>query len=161
MPKTAGTKMLIGCSSYLLPPWGFLRTRMTESPRKNILLMYLSLLTGLAFFFPGRRWRKVVTTASSNGRHLLLLTLSRPRHLSPHFLDALQDHIAVAVEGLNSTDELFVVSAVDQDLSVVFDRLSQHGQGPRVELLFLAPFKLFSGHFWPWSSSNRRRHCVA
>merc|ERR1711862_255626 len=31
---------------------GFLRTRMTESPRKNILLINLSLLTGLAFFLP-------------------------------------------------------------------------------------------------------------
>merc|ERR1719347_1740576 len=31
---------------------GFLRTRMTESPRRNILEMNLSLLTGLAFFLP-------------------------------------------------------------------------------------------------------------
>merc|ERR550532_1986101 len=37
---------------YLLAAKGFLRTRMTESPRKNILLMNLSLLTGLAFFLP-------------------------------------------------------------------------------------------------------------
>jgi len=31
---------------------GFLRTMITESPRRNILLMNLSLLTGSAFFFP-------------------------------------------------------------------------------------------------------------
>jgi len=32
--------------------FGFLRTIMTESPRRNILLMNLSLLTGWAFFLP-------------------------------------------------------------------------------------------------------------
>merc|ERR1719351_416218 len=37
---------------YLFAAIGFLRTRMTESPRKNILLINLSLLTGLAFFLP-------------------------------------------------------------------------------------------------------------
>ena len=31
---------------------GLLRTRMTESPLRNILEMNLSLLTGLAFFLP-------------------------------------------------------------------------------------------------------------
>lgn len=31
---------------------GFLRIRITESPRRNILEMYLSLFTGLDFFFP-------------------------------------------------------------------------------------------------------------
>ena len=31
---------------------GFLKTRMTESPRRNILLMNLSLLTGLEPFLP-------------------------------------------------------------------------------------------------------------
>lgn len=32
--------------------FGLRRTNMTESPRRNILLMYLSLFTGLAFFVP-------------------------------------------------------------------------------------------------------------
>ncbi len=32
--------------------FGFLRTIMKESPRRNILLMNRSLFTGLAFFFP-------------------------------------------------------------------------------------------------------------
>lgn len=31
---------------------GFLNTKITESPRKNIFEMNLSLLTGLTFFFP-------------------------------------------------------------------------------------------------------------
>jgi len=31
---------------------GFLSTRITESPRRNILLIYRSLLTGFAFFVP-------------------------------------------------------------------------------------------------------------
>ena len=43
---------------YLFDAIGFLKTRMTESPRKNILLMYLSLLTGLAFFLPRKKIRK-------------------------------------------------------------------------------------------------------
>ena len=34
---------------------GFLRTRMTESPRRNILLMKRSLFTGLAFFLPEKK----------------------------------------------------------------------------------------------------------
>ena len=37
---------------YLFEAIGFRSTRMTESPLKNILLMYRSLLTGLAFFLP-------------------------------------------------------------------------------------------------------------
>ena len=36
----------------LSPHFGFLRTMITESPRRNILLMNLSLLTGSAFFLP-------------------------------------------------------------------------------------------------------------
>ena len=34
---------------------GFFNTRMTLSPRRNILEMNLSLLTGLAFFFPDNK----------------------------------------------------------------------------------------------------------
>ena len=37
---------------YLAAASGFLSTRITESPLRNILLIYLSLLTGLDFFFP-------------------------------------------------------------------------------------------------------------
>merc|ERR1711909_105975 len=37
---------------YYLFCSGFLSTRITESPRRNILEMYLSLFTGLDFFFP-------------------------------------------------------------------------------------------------------------
>ena len=41
-----------GAVRYLPAIRGFLRTTMTESPRRNILEMYRSLLTGLDFFFP-------------------------------------------------------------------------------------------------------------
>ena len=56
MPCLAHTWFTDGSKSwfcfYLFDAIGFLKTRITESPRKNILLMYLSLLTGLAFFLP-------------------------------------------------------------------------------------------------------------
>merc|ERR1711915_603597 len=39
-------------SLYLALASGFRRTKMTESPRRNILEMYRSLFTGLDFFFP-------------------------------------------------------------------------------------------------------------
>lgn len=39
-------------SVYFAVAMGFLRIRITESPRRNILEMYLSLFTGLDFFFP-------------------------------------------------------------------------------------------------------------
>ena len=37
---------------------GFLRTRMTESPLRNILGMYRSLFTGFDFFLPVRKENK-------------------------------------------------------------------------------------------------------
>ena len=48
------TKNQSSSSSYEGPAAarGFLRTRMTESPLRNILEMNLSLFTGLAFFLP-------------------------------------------------------------------------------------------------------------
>ena len=45
-----------------------------------------------------------------------VLTLSGLGELGPHPLDALEDHVAVAVEGLHPPQELLVVTAVDQDL---------------------------------------------
>lgn len=46
------TQYMIKSNSTAIPHLGFLRTMITESPRRNILLMNLSLLTGWAFFFP-------------------------------------------------------------------------------------------------------------
>ena len=45
-----------------------------------------------------------------------MLTLSGLGELGPHLLDALEDHVAVAVEGLHPPQQLLVVPAVDQDL---------------------------------------------
>ena len=45
-----------------------------------------------------------------------VLTLSGLGELGPHLLDALEDHVAVAVEGLHPPQQLLVVPAVDQDL---------------------------------------------
>jgi len=49
---------------------GFLRTMMTESPRRNILLMKRSLLTGWAFFFP----LPVLGTWCIQAQHLAYVT---------------------------------------------------------------------------------------
>ena len=46
----------------------------------------------------------------------LLLALSGLGELGPHLLDPLEDHVAVAVEGLHPPKQLLVVPAVDQDL---------------------------------------------
>ena len=46
----------------------------------------------------------------------MLLTLSGLGELGPHLLNALEDHVAVAVEGLHPPEQLLVVPAVDQDL---------------------------------------------
>ena len=45
-----------------------------------------------------------------------VLTLSGLGELCPHLLDPLEDHVAVAVEGLHPPEQLLVVPAVDQDL---------------------------------------------
>lgn len=47
-PESQSSPRNYKCPSYL----GFLSTMITESPRRNILLMNLSLFTGCAFFFP-------------------------------------------------------------------------------------------------------------
>ena len=43
---------MFGATTWGTNYLGFLNTRMTESPRRNILLMNLSLLTGLEPFLP-------------------------------------------------------------------------------------------------------------
>ena len=45
-----------------------------------------------------------------------VLTLSGLGELGPHLLDALEDHVAVAVEGLDAAKKTPVVSAIDQNL---------------------------------------------
>jgi len=55
----------------------------------------------------------------------LLLSLPCLWVFGPHFLHVLEDHIAVAVKGLHSAQQLLVISAVDQHLSVVADTLCE------------------------------------
>jgi len=69
----------------------------------------------------------------------LLFSFARLWVLGPHLLDVGEDHVAVPVEGFDPTQESPVVAAVDEDLCVFFDRLSQNRQGSRLELV-LAPF---------------------
>lgn len=57
--------------------------------------------------------------------------------LRPHLLDVLEDHVTVAVEGLDAAEQLLVVSAVDQHLRVALHALREHGQRARRELLLL------------------------
>ena len=52
----------------------------------------------------------------------LLLAFSRLGRFGPHLLDVLQNHVAVAIERFDAAKKFLVVSAIDQDLSVVFHR---------------------------------------
>jgi len=46
--------------------------------------------------------------------------------LCPHLLYILQHHVAVPVKSLNTPKQFLVVSAVDEDLSVVTDALGEY-----------------------------------
>ena len=63
-----------------------------------------------------------------------LLALATLGNLSPPLLCVLQHHVAVPIRGLHSVQELPVVAA-DGHLGVVLDRLHEHGEWPRVNLL--------------------------
>ena len=66
-----------------------------------------------------------------------LLAVGQPRGLGPHLLHVLEDHVAVAVEGLDAGQELAVVPDGDQDLGVAAHRGLQDGQRAGAELVFL------------------------
>ena len=75
-----------------------------------------------------------------------VFTFPGSRQLGPHLLDAFQDHVAVAIEGLNAAEKLLVVPAVDQDLGVVLDRVGEDGQRACVEFFLLGLLQLLRGH---------------
>lgn len=77
----------------------------------------------------------------------LLLALAGTRHLSPHLLDVLQDHVAMPVKGFDASQQLLVVSAVDQHLRVVLHGLGEHREWSSVELLLFLLGQLFRGQF--------------
>jgi len=56
----------------------------------------------------------------------LLLAFAGFRDLGPQFLDVLEDHVAMSIKSLHPRQQLLVVSAVDQNLSVVFDALREN-----------------------------------
>ena len=85
---------------------------MTESPRRNILVMNLSLLTGLAFSEKRKKkWEMLDFIDFYQIEGKLTLSLSGLGVLGPHLLDGLQDHVAVAVERLHAAEKLLVVPA--------------------------------------------------
>merc|ERR1712038_352067 len=89
----------------------------------------------------------------------LLLALSGLGELGPHLLDALEDHVAVAVEGLHPPQQLLVVPAVDQDLRVSLDGLCEDRGRSGVELLLLLGLQLLGGHLrLGLRECRRRRH---
>ena len=159
--------------------FGFRRTRITESPLRNILLMNLSLLMGFDAVLPfpvfgifGRRseargqtrgkererGRERERVSQSVGRLDWSLARARasPRaraaHLRPHLLHALQDHVEVSVEGLHPRQELPVVPAAHENLRVRLHGRREKGERSRLELLFLLLLELLQVHW--------RRHRV-
>lgn len=107
--------------------FGFLRTMITESPRRNILLINLSLLTGRAFFLPFPvfgTWTKNDTNYiwscvqkckknhdDTNEAWFILKT-----NLCPHLSNIFQNHVAVSIKSSNTAQKFFVVPAVDKYL---------------------------------------------
>jgi hypothetical protein len=95
---------------------------MTESPRRNILEMNLSLFTGLAFFFPEENI--VFNKLTYPVLHYIYrlhhieqhITFARLWQLGPHLLDSLQHHVAVPVEGLHAAEQLLVIPELAMSL---------------------------------------------
>lgn len=87
---------------------GFLRTIITESPLRNILLMNLSLLTGRAFFLPLPVFgtyipnQEIISTSSINCNENSYKRKRKETNLSPHLPDIFKNHVAVTIEGSHS-----------------------------------------------------------
>ena len=109
-----------------MPHLGFLRTIITESPRRNILLMNRSLLTGRAFFFPFPVFGTWAETQSINEvlawywkkemEKIKELFIWCRTNLCPHLSNIFQYHVAVAIKCSHAAQKLFVVPAVDKHL---------------------------------------------
>ena len=101
---------------------GFLKTRITESPLRNILLMYLSLVTGFAFFwpFPTRGFSVHISLTSS--RTMLqcrskALTRPKSRELTDHFFcdrRSDQDHLVKKWSKIRSSSRSRISQNSDQ-----------------------------------------------
>ena len=105
---------------------------MTESPRKNL---WWQLAQGRN---RGPVWRDL---------HLAdeavlvcwpsLLAVGQARRLCPHLLHVLQNHVAVAVKGLDACQQFPVVSARDEDLGVAPHGGLEDGERAGAELVLL------------------------
>lgn len=85
---------------------------------------------------------------------------------STHLLDVLKNHVAVAVKGLDSGQQLLVVSAADKNLCMVLDGLLKDRQWSCVELFLLQSAELLLVHLAFWlggaiEESTRRRTRVS
>jgi len=72
----------------------------------------------------------------------LLLAFAGLWCFRPHFFDIFEDHVAVAVEGFDPAQQPSVVPTVDEDLSVVLDRVGEDGEGSGLELFLLSSLLL-------------------
>ncbi len=85
---------------------------MTESPRRNLCGLSATFLIEATRANPHLADEAVLVHRSP------LLARRQPGRLGPHLLDILQHHVAVAVKGLDASEELAVVATRDEDLSV-------------------------------------------
>lgn len=121
---------------------------MTESPRRNL---YRRLSAGNHRKFQNRPFLHLADEpilVDGPAR----LAVGKLGLLSPHLLDVLQDHVAMPVEGLHTSEELAVVAARNQDLRVrTHSRLKERKRAGRefmlLELgdLILAVLELSAG----------------
>lgn len=84
---------------------------MTESPRRNILLMNRSLLAGVAFFFPLPFCTVSVQTCG--------LVLGEKAIV--YLAHILKDHVKVAIKGLDAGQKFPVIATGDEHLGVILD----------------------------------------
>lgn len=66
-----------------------------------------------------------------------LLAVGQARCLCPHLLDVLENHVAMAVKGLNTRKQLAVVTDRDEHLRVRADGRLKDGEGSGGELVLL------------------------
>jgi hypothetical protein len=93
------------------------RTRMTESPRKNLDRKKDSSVSSIRIFpFKAQNW----VHAHFTNEPILVNTLPLPALwlLCPHFLDILEHHVAVSIEGFHAREQLAVIPTRNQDLGV-------------------------------------------
>lgn len=79
-----------------------------------------------------------------------MLANKDPSQFYTHLLDVLKNHVAVTVKGLDSGQQLLVVSAADKNLCVVLDGLLKDRQWSCIELFLLQSAELLLVHFAFW-----------